>query len=66
MGIFIYFLNKGDIMKLQLDIFFKNLNVATQNKVLDFYKLESEEEGNFDVLPLTTLEKEDEDEDEDD
>lgn len=53
-------------MKLQLDIFFKNLNVATQNKVLDFYKLESEEEGNFDVLPLTTLEKEDEDEDEDD
>jgi len=43
-----------------LEIYFSDLNEETQKNVLELYDLESEEDGNFEISPLTILECEDE------
>jgi len=42
-------------MVKDLDIYFCDLNKTAQKKVLEFLDIDSEEEGNFDVLPLATI-----------
>jgi len=41
------------------EIMFNNLDSATQENVLDFYDINSPDEGNFDVMPLAFLYKRD-------
>lgn len=43
-------------MTKTLEIYFKDLNEETQKMVLDFYDLENEFNGNFDISPLFVLE----------
>ena len=43
-----------------MEIYFRDLNEDTQKAVLDFYGLETPEDGNYDVFPVCVLEYEDE------
>lgn len=42
-------------MVKSFDIFFSSLVPETQKEVLKFLKLESPEDGNFDIFPLTEI-----------
>ena len=43
-----------------MEIYFSDLNEDAQKAVLDFYELETPEDGNYDVFPICVLEHEDE------
>lgn len=45
-------------MSKTLEITFDDLNSTAQKEVLEFYGYEVPEDGNFDVVPLFILEKE--------
>ena len=47
---------------MTLEIFFEDLNEETQKKVLAFFDVESEEEGNLNIIPLLALENDSEEE----
>jgi hypothetical protein len=47
-------------MPKTLEIMFEDLNSKAQQEVLEFYGYESPAEGNFDVVPLSVLEREEE------
>ena len=47
-------------MRKTMEIYFRDLNEDTQKAVLDFYGLETPEDGNYDVFPICVLEYEDE------
>jgi len=38
-----------------MEIYFKDLNKETQEKVLNLYGYKTEQEGNFDISPLFIL-----------
>ena len=38
-----------------LEIFFHDLKEEAQDRVLQFYNIESAEDGNYDVIPLAVL-----------
>ena len=40
------------------EIYFENLNEETQRDVLEFYRMETPDEGNFELIPLCILETE--------
>jgi len=42
----------------QLEITFSDLNEEAQRVVLEFFGIDTSEEGNFDLIPLFILEKE--------
>jgi len=48
-------------MSETLEIMFDDLNVKARKEVLEFYGYDSLEEGNFDVVPLFILEKQEQD-----
>ena len=50
--------NRGEVlMSEELEIYFDDLTEETKKKVLKFLCLKSAEEGNLDILPLTTIPK---------
>lgn len=42
-----------------LEIMFDDLIPTAQQKVLDFYALETPQDGNYDTMPITVLGKDD-------
>ena len=42
----------------QLEIMFADLNEEAQKAVLEFFEIDTPEEGNMDLVPLFILEKE--------
>ena len=46
-------------MTRTIEIMFDNLDRKTQKEVLEFYGYESPREGNFAIVPLFVLERED-------
>ena len=45
---------------MTMEIYLSDLNEDAQKEVLDFYGLETPEDGNYDVFPICVLEYEDE------
>ena len=48
-------------MSETLEIMFDDLDVKARKGVLEFYGYDSPEEGNFDMVPLFILEKQEQD-----
>jgi len=45
-----------------VEIYFSDLNEKGKNKILEFFEMEDEKDGNFEISPLFILEKGDEEE----